>query len=90
MWHTIELRELRAFLVLSEELHFARSAERLGLTQSRISRTIRDLERKLGVELAHRTSRRVELTAAGERFREQVVGLPFADRFGPLLRGGSS
>jgi DNA-binding transcriptional LysR family regulator len=72
MWHAIELRELRAYLVLCEELHFARSAERLGLTQSRISQIIQGLERKLGVELVYRTSRRVELTPAGERFRKEI------------------
>jgi DNA-binding transcriptional LysR family regulator len=39
MWETIELRELRVFLTLAEELHFGRSAERLGLTQSRVSQS---------------------------------------------------
>jgi DNA-binding transcriptional LysR family regulator len=143
MWQLIELRELRVFLVLAEELHFGRAAERLGLTQSRVSQSIRALERKLGTELAHRTSRRVALTDGGQRFRAeagaqlaalesvlrstsdrashlgpvrlgvmtaavvagrlhaaidayarahpatsvQIVGLPFADRFGPLRRG---
>ncbi|GAB3837176.1 LysR family transcriptional regulator [Dactylosporangium cerinum] len=72
MWETIELRELRAFLVLAEELHFGRTAQRLGLTQSRVSQTIRALERKLGTQLAHRTSRRVALTGAGERFRAEA------------------
>lgn len=70
MWQSIELREIRVFLVLAEELHFGRTAVRLGLTQSRVSQTLRALERKVGVELAHRTSRRVALTAAGERFRD--------------------
>lgn len=72
MWQAIELRELRAFLVLAEELHFGRTAARLGLTQSRVSQSVRALERKLGVVLAHRTSRRVTLTAAGERFRDEA------------------
>jgi DNA-binding transcriptional LysR family regulator len=72
MWQGIELRELRAFLVLAEELHFGRTAARLGLTQSRVSQSVRALERKLGVVLAHRTSRRVTLTAAGERFRDEA------------------
>jgi DNA-binding transcriptional LysR family regulator len=143
MWHAVELREIRVFLVLAEELHFGRTASRVGLTQSRVSQTIRDLERKLGITLAVRTSRRVALTPAGERFRREAagalaglddvlrsthtsggriepvrigavsavaggprlravvaafetehpdstvefVGLPFADRFGPLRRG---
>lgn len=68
MWETIELREIRVFLALAEELHFGRTAERLGLTQSRVSQSLRALETKLGGELVHRTSRRVALTAAGERF----------------------
>ncbi len=144
MWRLVELREIRIFLVLAEELHFGRTAVRTGLTQSRVSQSMRDLERKLGVRLADRTSRRVALTAAGEQFRAeasaalagleavlrateesavdvtdplrigvvsaaavgdrlrqivaayerahprslvQYVGLPFADRFGPLRRG---
>ena len=69
MWRSVELREIRLFLVLADELHFGRTAERCGVTQSRVSQSVRELERKLGVDLARRTSRRVELTAAGERFR---------------------
>ncbi|SDX68341.1 DNA-binding transcriptional regulator, LysR family [Geodermatophilus africanus] len=72
MWRAVELRELRVFLVLAEELHFGRTADRLGLTQSRVSQSIRDLERKLGLHLAARTSRRVVLTADGERFRRDA------------------
>jgi DNA-binding transcriptional LysR family regulator len=72
MWDAVELREIRVFLALAEELHFGRTAERLGLTQSRVSQSLRGMERKLGVELFHRTSRRVALTAAGERFREEI------------------
>jgi DNA-binding transcriptional LysR family regulator len=70
---TVELRELRIFLTLAEELHFGRTAARLGLTQSRVSQSLRTLERKLGDELVHRTSRRVALTARGERFRTEVA-----------------
>ncbi|MFZ0091514.1 MAG: LysR family transcriptional regulator [Solirubrobacteraceae bacterium] len=72
MWEAIDLREIRAFLTLAEELHFKRTADRLGLTQSRVSQSIRSLEQKLGSELVYRTSRRVELTAAGERFLAEV------------------
>ncbi len=68
MWETVELREIRVFLTLAEELHFGRTAERLGVTQSRVSQSLRELELKLGATLVHRTSRRVALTAAGERF----------------------
>ena len=67
MWQTIELREIRVFLTLAEELHFGRTAERLGLTQSRVSQTLRALEASLGDRLVNRTSRRVSLTPAGGR-----------------------
>lgn len=68
MWETIELREIRVFLAVARELHFGRAAERLGVTQSRVSQSLRELELKLGDNLVHRTSRRVALTAAGEQF----------------------
>lgn len=72
MWESIELRELRVFLLLAEELHFGRTARRAALTQSRVSQSLRSLEQKLGVQLVHRTSRRVALTPAGERFRAEA------------------
>jgi DNA-binding transcriptional LysR family regulator len=75
MWETVELRELRVFLTLAEELHFGHSAERLGLTSSRVSQSLRKLEAKVGAQLVHRTSRHVELTASGERFRDEVGDL---------------
>ncbi len=84
MWELIEFRELRVFLVLAEELHFGRTAARLGLTQSRVSQSLRGLERKLGVELFERSSRRVAVTAAGKRLRE-AVGQPY-DTLSEALR----
>lgn len=72
MWESIELREIRVFLALAEELHFGRTAERLGVTQSRVSQSLRQLERKLGTQLLYRTSRRVSLTPFGERFLEKA------------------
>jgi DNA-binding transcriptional LysR family regulator len=72
MWRSVELREIRLFLVLADELHFGRTAERCRVTQSRVSQSLRELERKLGVDLVRRTSRRVELTSAGERFRDDA------------------
>lgn len=69
MWETVELREIRVFLALAEDLHFGRAAERLGLTQSRVSQSLRQLEHKLGGRLLDRNSRRVSLTPLGERFR---------------------
>jgi DNA-binding transcriptional LysR family regulator len=69
----IELREVRLFLTLAEELHFGRTAERLGLTTSRASQTLSALERKLGGRpLFERTSRVVTLTAAGAALREDL------------------
>jgi DNA-binding transcriptional LysR family regulator len=73
MWQTIEMREIRVFLTLAEELHFGRTAERLGLTQSRVSQSLRALETKLGVQLFQRTSRRVVLTSTGERLLGEVA-----------------
>jgi DNA-binding transcriptional LysR family regulator len=72
MWSTLELREIRVFLALAEELHFSRTADRLGITHSRVSQTIRTLEARVGGRLFDRTSRRVQLTALGERFRDEV------------------
>lgn len=61
----MELREIEAFLVLSEELSFGRAAERLYITRPRMSQLIRDLERQVGGALVVRTSRQVALTPAG-------------------------
>src|SRR5690606_38500533 len=61
----LELRHLRCFVAVAEELHFARAAERLHMEQSPLSRTIKDLEYRLGVQLFERTTRRTRLTWAG-------------------------
>ena len=69
----IELRLFRYFVVLAEVLHFARAAERLGITPPTLTHQIKALEGRLGVRLCNRkTSTRVELTEAGNRFRDQA------------------
>ncbi len=65
----MELRELEVFLILADELHFGRTAQRLQLTQGRVSQIIRALEREIGGMLFDRSSRRVCLTPLGEHLR---------------------
>ena len=62
----IELRHLRAFVAVAEELNFSRAAERLYVSQPALSRQIRALERLVGCPLLRRSTHRVELTLAGE------------------------
>ncbi|GAA2794681.1 LysR family transcriptional regulator [Kribbella solani] len=64
----VEIRELECFLVLADELHFGRTAERLYLSQSRVSQLLQALERRIGGPLFERTSRRVALTPLGKEF----------------------
>ncbi|MFI6515477.1 LysR family transcriptional regulator [Spirillospora sp. NPDC050679] len=68
----LERHEIEALLALADELHFGRTAERLNVSTARISQTIAKLERRIGVPLFNRTSRRVELTEAGRRLDERL------------------
>lgn len=69
----VDFRELRVFVLLAEELHFARTAERLGVTPARVSQMIRSLEARVGGQLFDRTSRRVRLTPDGERLLGEIT-----------------
>lgn len=62
----LDIRLLRHFVVVAEELHFGRGARRLFVAQQALSRDIRRLEQRIGAPLLDRTTRRVALTAAGE------------------------
>jgi DNA-binding transcriptional LysR family regulator len=68
----MDLSEIKVFLALCEELHFGRAAERMELSQARVSRLVRSLEAEVGGMLFKRTSRRVTLTPLGERLRDRL------------------
>ncbi|MGW4649814.1 LysR family transcriptional regulator [Kitasatospora sp. NPDC004289] len=68
----MELRDIEIFLVLAEELHFGRTAQRLLVSQARVSQAIRKQERRIGADLFERTSRTVRLTEVGRQLRDDL------------------
>jgi DNA-binding transcriptional LysR family regulator len=83
----MELRHLRYFVAVAEELHFGHAASRLHTSQPSLSEQIRNLERELKVQLLIRTKRRVELAPAGQRFLDEARSiLAAADRAVGLAR----
>ena len=89
-----ELRHLRAFVAVAEELNFTRAAERLHLAQQAVSKSVAQLERELGVALLQRTTREVSLTAAGAALlasgRELLAAADAAFSAAQAIGGGTA
>ena len=77
----MDFRQFSYFVTTADELHYARAAERLGVSQPALSQQIKALEKQLGVQLFTRANRRIELTEAGTAFLQEArATLEMADR----------
>lgn len=85
----MEIRHLRCFMALAEELHFARAAAKLHIEQSPLSRTIKELEEELGAQLFIRNTRSTRLTRAGLMLMEHRTSGVRILATGAGLREGS-
>lgn len=89
--HNIDVRRLRLFVALAEELHFGRAALRMGISQPPLTKHIQALETDFAAKLFHRDRRSASLTPAGELLLSEARSLlAHADRVGEVMRGAGS